>query len=56
MKELDQLNSATKHRPIHPDSMEHVKFREKFRAITEGLRERFPTLNWDKEIAHFTEN
>jgi hypothetical protein len=36
--------------------MEHVKFRQKFRAITEELRQRFPTLNWDKEIAHFTEN
>ncbi len=56
MKELDQLNSATKHKPIHPDSMEHVKFRQKFKAITEELRQRFPTLNWDKEIAHFTEN
>lgn len=56
MKELNQLNSATKHKPIHPDSLEHVKFREKFRAITEGLRQRFPSLNWEKEIAHFTEN
>ncbi|MEY3059125.1 MAG: hypothetical protein RLZ10_3062 [Bacteroidota bacterium] len=56
MKDMDQLNNAIKHKPIHPNSQEHIKFRDKFRSITEGLRQRFPTLNWEKEIAYFTEN
>lgn len=56
MKEVEQLNTAMKHKPVHPDSLEHVKFKEKFKALAEGLKQRFPTLNWEKEIAHFTEN
>jgi hypothetical protein len=56
MKELDQLNTAMKHKPVHPDTIEHIKFREKFKVIAEGLKQRLPTLNWEKEIAHFTEN
>lgn len=56
MKELDQLNTAIKHKPMHPDSFEQLKFKEKFKAIAEGLKQRFPALDWEKEIAHFTKN
>jgi hypothetical protein len=56
MKELDQLNNAFKHRPFHPNSNEHLKFMEKYKQITIDLSTRFPNLNWDKELAHFTQN
>jgi hypothetical protein len=56
MKEVEQLNTAMKHKPVHPNSKEHLKFKEKFKALAEGLKQRFPAQNWDKEIAHFTNN
>lgn len=56
MKELDQLNNAIKHKPMHPNSNEHLKFIEKFKQIALDLSSRFPELNWDKELAHFTQN
>jgi len=56
MKELDQLNSAVRHNPLHPNSNEHLKFMEKFKQITLDLAKRFPDLNWHKELAHFTQN
>jgi hypothetical protein len=56
MKEVEQLNTAMKHKPVHPNSIEHLKFIEKFKALAEGLKQRFPALDWDKEIAYFTNN
>lgn len=56
MKELEQLHQAMKHKPIHPNSPEHLLFREKFKSIAIDLSNRFPVLNWEKEIAYFTEN
>lgn len=56
MKDVEQLNTAMKHKPLHPDSIEHIKFKEKFKAVAEGLKHRYPMLDWEKEIAHFTEN
>ncbi len=56
MKELDQLNNAVKHIPMHPKSKDHLKFMEKFKQIALDLSSRFPELNWDKELAHFTQN
>lgn len=56
MKELDQLNNAIKHKPMHPNSNEHLKFMEKFKQIALDLSTRFPELNWNKELAHFTQN
>lgn len=54
MKELDQLNMAMKHKPLHPHSNEHSKFKKKFKSIVNGLSERFPDLKWEEEFAHFT--
>lgn len=56
MKELEQLCHAMKHKPFHPNSQEHLNFREKYKAIAVDLSHRFPALLWDKEIAYFTEN
>ncbi len=56
MNELEQLFQAMKHKPIHPNSEEHLQFLAKFKAIANDLSKRFPSLDWEKEIAHFTEN
>jgi hypothetical protein len=56
MNELDQLNNAIKHRPMHPKSVDHIKFMDKYKQITLDLSSRFPALNWHKELAHFTQN
>lgn len=56
MKEMDQLNAAMQHKPIHPFSDEHIKFKVKFKSMVQDLSTRYPSLQWAKEIAHFTEN
>lgn len=56
MKEVEQLNNAMKHKPVHAHTPEQSKFMQKFKAVAEGLKQRFPALDWEKEIAHFTEN
>lgn len=54
-KELDQLKNAMKHRPIHPDSEEHQKFREKFRSMILNLTDRFPDIDFQNERTFFEE-
>jgi hypothetical protein len=56
MKELEQLNTAMIHKPMHPNTIEHLKFKDKFKALAEELKQRYPALDWDKEIEHFTNN
>jgi hypothetical protein len=53
-KELDQLNNALKHRPLHPDSEEHKKFLLKFASVVESLKQRFPTLDFQFEKQFFS--
>lgn len=53
MKEIEQLNQAMSHRPMHPDSSEHKKFNEKFKNLCNSLTERFPDLDFSKEFEHF---
>lgn len=54
MKELDQLNTAFRHKPLHPDSAEHRKFKSKFKEIAQSLAARFPSIDLSKEINHFS--
>lgn len=54
MKELEQLNMAFHHKPLHPDSTEHIKFRNKFKEIALSLATRFPSIDLNKEINHFS--
>lgn len=55
MKEIDQLSNAIHHKPMHPDSIEHQQFIEKFKSTTLALANRFPKLDWSKELAYFSE-
>ena len=54
MKELEQLNMAFHHKPLHPDSTEHSKFRMKYKEIAQSLAVRFPSIDLHKEINHFS--
>jgi len=54
MKELDQLNMAFHHKPLHPDSAEHRKFRNKHKEIAQSLALRFPSIDFSKEISYFS--
>ena len=54
MKDFDQLNMAYQHRPLHPDSTEHRKFKNKFKEIAQSLASRFPSIDLSREINHFS--
>jgi hypothetical protein len=54
MKELEQLNMAFHHKPLHPDSADHNKFRNKYKEIAQSLASRFPSLDLSREINHFS--
>ena len=52
-KELQFIHNALNHRPMHPDSEEHNKFRAKtYNAIME-LSSRFPDMDFSTEIQFF---
>ena len=53
MKEVEQLNLALIHTPMHPNSAEHQKFVNKFRDMAISLSGRFPDLDFSNEIDHF---
>lgn len=54
MKELEHLNMAYHHKPLHPHSTEHSKFRNKYKEIAKSLASRFPSIDLSKEINHFS--
>jgi hypothetical protein len=54
MKEIAQLQQAMKHRPLHPHSSEHVKFRHKYLEKAVELSQRFPHINFSEEISFFS--
>jgi hypothetical protein len=54
MKELEQLKMAFHHKPLHPDSVAHGKFRNKYKGIALSLSVRFPSIDFSKEIDHFS--
>lgn len=53
MKEIEQLNLAMTHKPMHPNSAEHQKFISKSKNMAISLSGRFPEINFSKEIDHF---
>jgi hypothetical protein len=54
MKEIAQLQQALKHKPLHPHSPEHIKFRKKFLEKAVELSKRFPHINFNDEITFFS--
>ena len=54
MKEINQLQQAIKHRPLHPASNEHIKFKQKYKEIAFELSKRFPFLDFSNELQYFS--
>ena len=54
MKEIDRLQSAMQHKPLHPDSEAHAAFRQRHLDIALSLAARFPGLRFDQEIDFFS--
>ncbi len=52
-KDIEQIHNALRHRPMHPNSLEHKKFREKTYISIKSLSDRFPELNWNEELLFF---
>lgn len=52
-KELDFINNALNHRPLHPESEEHKKFRAKIYTSIQELVNRFPEFDLKSELEFF---
>lgn len=50
MKEIDKLSAAMQHRPLHPHSQAHAVFRKKHLQMAQSLAQRFPLLDFSREI------
>jgi hypothetical protein len=55
MKEIDKITAAIQHRPLHPHSQAHVAFRKKYLQMAFSLSQRFPDLDFSREIEAFTD-
>lgn len=55
MKEIDRLQAAIQHRPLHPDSEAHAAFRKKHLEMASSLASRFPRLDFSRDIDFFSE-
>jgi hypothetical protein len=53
MEELNQILKAKKHRPLHPDSPEHLAFRAQNLEKARQLMQRFPFLDLKAEESFF---
>jgi hypothetical protein len=54
MKEIDKLQAAIQHRPLHPESEAHAAFRQKHLEIARSLADRFPGLDFSRESEFFS--
>lgn len=54
MKEIDQLLSAMHHSVMHPGSDEHSSFKSKFYALALACSQRYPALDFTKELNYFS--
>lgn len=50
---LEKLNTAKAHRPFHPKSEEHLKFKKSQLQKIEELQREFPNLNFKNEVDFF---
>ena len=53
MKEIDKLQAALQHRPLHPHSEAHAAFRQKHLELANSIAQRFPALDFTHEIEYF---
>jgi hypothetical protein len=56
MQEVKQIVSAKNHRPLHANTQMHQTFLKTFLTKTLAVQTKLPMLNWEEELAYFTEN
>ncbi len=54
LKELEDIKNAYEHKVLHPDSSEYQTFRTKYRNKIIELSERFPKMDLQNELIHFS--
>jgi hypothetical protein len=53
MKQIAEINLAFQHKPFNPATQQHQHFLKNYAAKTIALQEKFPYLDFEKEIAYF---
>ncbi len=56
MKQVDRLTAAMSHRPLHPETQDHLRFLSVYFQITKQLSQEFPFIDFSKELRYFSGN
>jgi hypothetical protein len=51
--DIQDIVTASRHRPIHPESSQHRAFLEKYLKKTVALSQQHPGLDFEKELSYF---
>lgn len=54
LTEINEINAAMLHRPFNSESQAHRKFLDKYLEKTVAIKKRFPSLNFENELKHFS--
>jgi hypothetical protein len=54
MEEIRRLITARRHRPLHPGTEAHARFRREQYEKAAGLAKRYPFLDLSGELAYFS--
>jgi hypothetical protein len=54
LDEIHSINLAFQHKPFNPESEQHKKFLLSYKDKTKSLQQKFPYLDFDKEIDFFS--
>jgi hypothetical protein len=54
LEEIHSINLAFQHKPFNPTSEQHKKFLSSYRDKTKNLQQKFPYLDFKKELEFFS--
>jgi hypothetical protein len=54
LEEIHSINLAFQHKPFNPTSEQHKKFLSSYRDKTKSLQQKFPYLDFKKELEFFS--
>lgn len=53
LKQIEKIQRARQHRPLHGDTSAHALFKQKLYAEVAELAKIYPSLNWQADLEHF---
>ena len=53
LKDIAEINLSYQHKPFNPSTVAHQKFLQQCYEKTKSLQEKYPFLNFEKELAYF---